>query len=196
MPRGLPAERARAWVQAVLQRLEAVWDECTCAGAALLATFSLEKLLLLKVYLPLTHCHTLTVITSGRQYSQSANTSCFWWAKGDLVRYRARVRPCELAGRWHDVMRAVQGGAWTSTSRSARGRRASNSPILQRTLSGVGPALRLTAAGVSTSPPGAVSQAAPWLDRTCFGFAAVNLKQAPQRERGVATREGGRLAPQ
>ena len=44
MPRGVPAERARAWVQAVLQQLEAVWDECTCAGAALLATFSLSSL--------------------------------------------------------------------------------------------------------------------------------------------------------
>ena len=34
MPRGLPAERARARVQAVLQQLEAVWDGRTCAGAA------------------------------------------------------------------------------------------------------------------------------------------------------------------
>ena len=44
MPQGLPAERAKAWVQAVLQQLEAVWDERTCAGAALSATFSLSSL--------------------------------------------------------------------------------------------------------------------------------------------------------
>ena len=111
------------------------------------------------------------MISSGRQ---SANTLCVWWIKGDSVRYRARVRPCDLAGRWHDVMQAVQGverrggrgvgGQWTSSSRSARGRRASNSSTLQRIVRGVGPALRLTIVGVSTSPPCAVSQAAPWLD--------------------------------
>ena len=54
MPRGLPAERARAWVQAVLQQLEAVWDECTCAGAALLATFSLSSLRVLALA-PVSH---------------------------------------------------------------------------------------------------------------------------------------------
>ena len=53
-PRGLPAERARAWVQAVLQQLEAAWDERTCAGAALLATFSLSSLRVLASLLSLT----------------------------------------------------------------------------------------------------------------------------------------------
>ena len=54
MPRGLPAEWARAWVQAVLKQLEVAWDERTCAGAALLATFSLSSLRVLASLLSLT----------------------------------------------------------------------------------------------------------------------------------------------
>ena len=161
----------------------------------------------MKVFRPLTHFHTLTVIISGRQYSQSASTSCFWWAKGDLVRYRARVRPCELAGRWHDVMRAVQGverrGGGGELGDNGRAHRDQHGAGARRTLQNFSAPLmawaRLCASLLLVfllRPPVLFHRLRPGSTALVSALRRSTLQQAPQRERGVATREGVRLAPQ